>query len=367
MQVLVATVVHDPRDARIYAREITSLVEAGHDVTYIAPFAHFGLSTLPGVQAVDIPASHGRHRLAGIRGVRRELRRRADDHDLVLIHCPEILLGAWDLKHPCIVWDVHEDTAAAVTLKTWLPEFLRRPVAVATRKAESWAERHWRLVLAEDSYAERFLRSHPVVPNSTPVPDEVPPPGDNRVVYVGDITRARGAQVLVDVARLRAARPADSVHPDVTVHLIGRCSEEMKPIVQAAHERGDLVWHGYLPNAEALALIRGATAGLSLLRDEPNYRHSKPTKIMEYFAQGLPVITTPLPLARAMIEDSGGGIVVPFDDAAAVVSAIDELVDDAQRRIAMAQSGREWVRANADWNRDGPRFVSVLEGWAATS
>ena len=34
MRVLVATVVHDPRDARIYAREITALVEAGHEVTY---------------------------------------------------------------------------------------------------------------------------------------------------------------------------------------------------------------------------------------------------------------------------------------------------------------------------------------------
>lgn len=367
MRVLVATVVHDPRDARIYAREITALIDAGHDVTYIAPFSHFGIPTLPGVHAVDIPASYGRHRLAGIRGVRRELRNRAGDHDLVLIHCPEILLSAWDLKHPCIVWDVHEDTAAAVTLKQWLPQFLRRPVAAATRKAESWAERHWHLLLAEDSYADRFVRSHPVVPNSTPVPDEVPLPGNDRVVYVGDITRARGAQVLVDVARIGAARTADARHPAVTVHLIGRCSEEMMPVVQAAHERGDLVWHGYLPNAEALTLIRGATAGLSLLRDEPNYRHSKPTKVMEYFAQGLPVITTPLPLARSMIVESGGGIVVPFDDATAVMSAIDQLLDDEDQRITMAQAGREWVRETADWNRDGPRFVSVLEGWAATS
>jgi hypothetical protein len=37
MRVVVCTVVHHPADARIFYREIAALLDAGHDVTYIAP------------------------------------------------------------------------------------------------------------------------------------------------------------------------------------------------------------------------------------------------------------------------------------------------------------------------------------------
>ena len=68
-------------------------------------------------------------------------------------------------------------------------------------------------------------------------------------------------------------------------------------------------------------MLDGALAGLSLLEDRPNYRHSMPTKVIEYMAHGLPVITTPLPLAADLVERSGCGIVVPFDDAEATAAA----------------------------------------------
>ena len=42
MRVLICTVVHHPADARIYHRQIRALLEAGHQVTYIAPFGEPG-------------------------------------------------------------------------------------------------------------------------------------------------------------------------------------------------------------------------------------------------------------------------------------------------------------------------------------
>lgn len=42
MHVLVVTVVHNPSDARIRYRQIRALLEAGHQVTYLAPFERFG-------------------------------------------------------------------------------------------------------------------------------------------------------------------------------------------------------------------------------------------------------------------------------------------------------------------------------------
>ncbi|HYY17978.1 MAG TPA: glycosyl transferase, partial [Streptosporangiaceae bacterium] len=43
MRVVVCTVVHHPADARILHREIRALLDAGHDVAYIAPFRACGV------------------------------------------------------------------------------------------------------------------------------------------------------------------------------------------------------------------------------------------------------------------------------------------------------------------------------------
>lgn len=359
MRVLVATMVHDPRDARVYARQIAAMKAAGHTVTYIAPFSAFDLHGLPGVDAIDIPAARGRKRWSALRAARRQLHHHARDHDVVLLHSPELILAAHNLKHPCIVWDVHEDTAAAVTLKGWLPGPIRRPMAQVVGWAERWAERHWHLILAEEAYAQRFNRSHPVVANSTPVPPQVPLTGDRRAVYVGHVTAARGGHEVIRVGRQLRNR--------IEVHVIGHADEHMMPLLQQAHDRGDVIWHGYVPNADALRIIQGAAVGLSLLHNEPNYRHSRPTKLMEYWAQGIPVISTPLPLAVAMVEDCDGGVVVPFGDYRITADAVVELAGNPQNRQAMADRGRQWVATHADWNVDGPAFVATLCSWSGQS
>src|SRR5262249_62020460 len=105
----------------------------------------------------------------------------------------------------------------------------------------------------------------------------------------------------------------------ISVELIGPADAAARAHIQAA---GDQVhWHGFVPNAEALRLAEGALAGLSLLHDEANFRPSMPTKVVEYMARGVPVITTPLPLAVALVESADCGFVVPFGDVGAGAGA----------------------------------------------
>ena len=61
-------------------------------------------------------------------------------------------------------------------------------------------------------------------------------------------------------------------------------------------------------------MVDGALAGLSLLQDEANFRHSLPTKVVEYMARGVPVVTTPLPRAAELATAHECGFVVPFGD-----------------------------------------------------
>jgi glycosyltransferase involved in cell wall biosynthesis len=99
---------------------------------------------------------------------------------------------------------------------------------------------------------------------------------------------------------------------------------------------------------------RGRLAGLSLLHDLPNYRHSRPTKIVEYMAHGVPVHHHPLPVAVELVESAGAGIVVPFDDPEAAAAAILALREDPAQARAYGAAGHAAARAAYDWNTAGP-------------
>lgn len=362
---LVLTVVHHPEDARIRHREIQAMLDAGWQVTYAAPFTGYGLeaaspyhgSGTGALTVLDVPRALGRRRGRALLAARRVLRRHGRDHDVVLLHDPELLAALPGTRGlPPVVWDVHEDTAAAVSLKPWLPVGVRRAASAAFRGVERVAERHVHLLLAENSYAERFRRPHPIVRNTVRVPVSVPAPGTDRVVYLGHLSLARGAAELVHVgAALR--RATDGA---VSTVVIGHADAAAGELLERAVTAGDVTWTGFVPSAEALPMLDGALAGLALLHDEPNYRASMPTKIVEYMAHGVPVITTPLPLAADVVTESGSGVVVAFNDPDAAVQEILALRENAERRHAMGQAGHRAARTQYDWSSQSAAFLAEL-------
>ncbi|MGP4008482.1 glycosyltransferase [Streptomyces sp. 4N124] len=368
MRILVVTVVHHPEDARILHREIAALRDRGHEIVYAAPFTARSVAPRPYVEGVDLPRAAGRSRRAAVRAARALLAERGPEVDLVLLHDPELLLALpgtlrrWQRtgRSPVTVWDVHEDTAAALAMKGWVPGPLRPPLRLAVRAAEGLAERRLRLLLAEDAYQARFRRFHPVVPNLAVVPTAVPaPPGDDRVVYVGHLSQARGALDLIETARL--------LGPSFRIDVIGAADPDVRDALAEADRDGVLRWHDFLPNDRALALLSGATAGLSLLHDQPNYRHSRPTKVVEYMAHGVPVVTTPTPLAAELVRGHDCGLVVPYEDPAAAAAAIRRLSGDAELRLRAALRGRDAALTDLNCPARAGEFVGWLEKWVAES
>ncbi|WP_035812557.1 glycosyltransferase [Jiangella gansuensis] len=360
MRVLVLTVVHDPEDARIRHRQIAALRDAGHHVTLAAPFTAYGRPLPDDLDAIDIPRSQGRHRFAASRAARQLLKRRGRHFDVVLMHDPELVLATVGLTIPGLVWDVHEDTAAALQMKPWLPKVGRPAGTMLIRAIERSAERRMPLILAEESYAARFRKPHTVVRNSVAIPDDISVPVTDRVIYLGRLTAARGALELLELGRRLA--------PDVEVHLVGTADADCRRAIEAAQATGAVRWHGFVPNDEALAMLPGALAGLSLLHEQPNYAHSRPTKIVEYMAHGLPVVTTPNPASSELVMRHRCGSVVPFGDVDAAEAAVRRLRDDPAEHRRMADAGRKAVAAHYSWDADADLFVHSLERMAhATS
>ena len=364
-KVLVMTVVHNPSDSRIWFREVDALLTSGWHVTYVAPFSGYNQAPpvrdarLPGsLTCLDIARAEGRRRAPADRAARRLMKQLARQHDLVLVHDPELLVAAAGLRLRNLVWDVHEDASAALQVKEWMPRILRPVAAALWRGAERQAERSFDLLLAEFAYQQRFRRRHPVIPNTVPVPTDTVPPGRDRVVYLGTVTEARGCQLMIAVGRSLAALP----DTPVSLEIIGDAPQQKSAeALQQAEREGILTWRGFLPSQAALSRISGALAGLSLLDDLPNFRCSLPTKVVEYGAFGIPVITTPLPLAEQHVRATDSGLIVPWRDPEAVVRAVVALRDDPHCAAVLGRNGHATALEHYDWRTWSRRFVHEME------
>lgn len=354
MRVLVCTVVHHTTDARIFRREIGALRDAGIDVTVIAPWAAHELSD-PAYQRYAIPRAVGRRRWAAWRAARARVSALAVSADVLLIHDPELLIVIpWrELRRlgVPVVWDVHEDLAAALAMKQYLPGPMRRVLVPLVHAIEHIAERMATLLLAERSYQARFRHPHAVVLNLPLVPSAMPE-GERlrQAVYVGSITRARGLDPMLAMASQLAEH-------GISLRLIGECPSAAD--ADRIRATPNVQWEGALPNDEAMQVVEASMVGLALLADQPNYRHSMPTKILEYMASGTAVVATPLPLSREVLGDDGI-VLDSFEDASAAAHAVIRLCDDGQLRASMARSAFLRVRQDYDWNTAKHTFVDAI-------
>lgn len=365
MRVLVVTIVHTPTDARIYHRQIRALLTAGHHVTFVAPFDGYQLAsatftTTQRLTPIGVTRAHGRNRLRALGEARRLIKTHAPTHDVVLLHDPELLAVARKrmLGGTPLVYDVHEHAAAAITERTYLSPVIRTLAAKIVTRLERHAERKHSIILAEPGYQARFSRKHALVEN---VPWAAPNPpaaaSANQVVYLGRISVLRGAYEMLALGRRLHAAGG----PVLT--LIGPVDDDVAKAVNDAHNDGTIVWLGPVANDVALGTMAGAYAGISLLHDTANYRVSRPTKLLEYFAYRIPVITTPLPEAVQLTQKAHSGTVVAFGAEGVAQAAAQILAYQAEpsRAVTDGDAGYRWVIAHATFDRQADTFVNALK------
>ena len=153
-------------------------------------------------------------------------------------------------------------------------------------------------------------------------------PDDRRVVvlYQGLFREGRGLLALIE-----ATRQVDGVR----LVLIGEgaLAEDLRALGTDLGDR--LVVHPFVPPDRLAALTPGADLGACLI--EPlteSLRLSLPNKLFEYLAAGVPVIASPLPEIRAVV-DRGVGVLADPSDPAAVADALRQsLPPDVRARWA---------------------------------
>jgi glycosyltransferase involved in cell wall biosynthesis len=349
MKVCMLSSVHAADDIRIVEKEARSLSALGHAVTVVARppgprdpgDIEFKLIDVPAVSRWRRPWVNGQAAVALARSAR---------PDVVHFHDPELIPFALMLKSQgcAVIYDVHEDVPADIYSKTWIPSLLRPAAARGAELMESTTARRFdAIVAATPTIADRFRRYGArvsVVRNSVRLDEFVEPTVETKrrrqAVYVGRTSFDRGLAEMVEAC-------AAIQLPLVLAGGIG--AEEADWL---KNRSSDVQYMGKLGRSEIAALLNASMIGLSLLLPEPNYLHSLPTKLFEYMAAGLPVITSDLPKSKEIVEAAGCGFSVSLDNPKALTDKLSMLVSNPGRAIELGLAGRAAVSSDYNWEHD---------------
>ncbi|MDW8399802.1 MAG: glycosyltransferase, partial [Acetobacteraceae bacterium] len=164
----------------------------------------------------------------------------------------------------------------------------------------------------------------PAVPPARP---EAAAPGEVLAVYAGAHGLANGLDLLLEAARLLAARGERRLR----LLLVGEGAEKPRLLARAAAlGLPNLTFLDPMPKPALARLLAGSQIGLQCLAPVPEFGEwTSPNKARDYLAAGLPVVAAQGgAMARLLAGPPPAGIATPPGDPAALAEALAALAAD---------------------------------------
>ena len=352
------TSAHNCDDVRIFLKESCSLAQEGNEVYLVAEGADHQIN---GVNIVGC-GNKPEERKARFLDFTKKIYRKALelDCDVYHFHDPELLPYGIKLKNAGkkVIFDSHEDVPAQIMSKYWIPASLRWGVSKLYKAYESYAVAKFDAVItATPAIAKKFegRAKKVVVINNYPRLDDIvfqTKPFEERpaaVCYAGGLDAIRGGKVMVE---------AIEDLQDMELVLAGPCDENIKGIISQGK---NVKYMGQVNRKRINDMYGDSIAGLVLLHPLERYKVSKPVKMYEYMAAGLPFICSDFPSWRKLVNDTGAGICVPWNDVDAIREAICRLVNNRELAQNMGRQGRKFVKERYNWNVEARKLLELYE------
>jgi glycosyltransferase involved in cell wall biosynthesis len=193
------------------------------------------------------------------------------------------------------------------------------------------------------------------------------PPGVPCVIYLGTLDRVRRLDFMI-----RAFAMVLAEIPAARLYIVGRGEDAQDELllqneVARLGLESAVVFVGQLPQSQALRYVQEADVCASPFYPTPVLRSTSPTKLIEYMAMGKAVVANDHPEQRRIIEESGAGYCVAYEErpmAAAIVS----LLQNPEIAALMGQRGRRYAIEHRGYGVIADlveqRLLSIIEGGA---
>ena len=173
-------------------------------------------------------------------------------------------------------------------------------------------------------------------------------------IYIGDVRTSRGLRTM-----LTAAEGA----PQWNFEIIGNLADEDSTFVaewSATHPEvaARVHFRGRMDPVSSWRYAESAWVGLTLLESTPAFVDAVPSKLYEYMAAGLAIISSPLPRCVELINASQSGVIAV--SAGEVAAALTRLENDSEFLSRLRANGATWAAANLDSAGEYGAFVAAI-------
>ncbi len=168
------------------------------------------------------------------------------------------------------------------------------------------------------------------------------PAGVPSILYLGTLNKLRRLDFLI-----RAFAIVRTSVPAARLYVVGRGddpSDELFLEVEVSRLKleSSVVFVGQLPQVEALRFVREADVCVSPFHPTAILQSTSPTKLVEYMAMGKAVVANDHPEQKRVIEESGAGYCVPYEEQP-FADAIVKLLEDPAGAKSMGERGRRYI------------------------
>ena len=357
-RVCVITSAHSAFDVRIFYKQACWLAEAGYSVVLLG--RHCRHEFVQGVEVIGLPSPRNRlHRMTTYlwRIYKLALSQQAEIYHF---HDPEFALAALllRLKRKKVIYDVHEDYSQAIRRRYWVPAVVRNAIAWLASTAERAAARRYTAVVAATEYiAARFSNPETITVKNYPVlsnflqPDNRP---NDRVIYIGGISRSRGALEMV------AAMERLGAEENVRLTLLGSFLEpDLSEELQKMPGWKFVDYHGQVAREEVWSNLSRAAVGLVCLHPLPAYETSLPVKLFEYMYAGIPVVASDFPFWHQFVRNNSCGLHVDPLNSDEIAKAISYLLENPVEAQKMGNNGRKAVLQKYNWEQESIKLLEL--------
>jgi putative colanic acid biosynthesis glycosyltransferase WcaI len=181
------------------------------------------------------------------------------------------------------------------------------------------------------------------------------------VGYVGNLGLAQGLKTLLDAADVLRGGP-------VKFLVVGEGTDKCRLRKLARIRRlSNVEFVDGVPRDRVASILAGCDALLLVLRNNPLFEITIPSKIYEYLAAGKPILCSVGGEAAALVASSWCGLAVKPSDGSALAAAVETLRDDPALCRDMGKRGKRCARERFSRDRLMADYAELVEGLASAA
>jgi len=198
-----------------------------------------------------------------------------------------------------------------------------------------------------------------IIPNATPkiVQDKIAAEDSCvRLSFVGEVGRRKGTPQFIEALGRLASRN------DWSATIAGNGDvDHSKARIQDLGIANRVDVPGWLGSAATSDLFR--RTDIFVL---PTFAENLPVSILEAFAWGIPVISTPVGAIPEIVTNEKNGLLIPIGDVNALTNAIERLIADRSLRERLGKAGQDYHAKYHNLDVYVGRLVALWQAVAAT-